>query len=190
MPHQRCRSCGVVSYAPVNGVGASCPECGVPWPSGDGADPSAVGEHDRRLGELLRLTRQLLDADVATLSELTEDRETVLSADGEWPGTGSLQGVSAPIEDTFCRRMLEGKIGSFVADARADEELSALPMARALDIGSWIGVPIELEDARVYMLCCLAREARPSLGLREVKLLSGLAESVRAELQTADPLPQ
>jgi GAF domain-containing protein len=188
VPHQRCRSCGVVSYAPVNGAGASCPECGVPWPSNGGDAPDG-GEHDRRLGELLRLTRQLLDADVATLSQLSEDRETVLAAAGEWPGTGSLQGVSAPIQDTFCRRMLEGRIGSFVADTRADAELSALPMARALDIGSWIGVPIEL-DARLYMLCCLARETRPSLGPREVRLLSGLAESVRAELLAAEPQPQ
>jgi hypothetical protein len=36
---------------------------------------------------------------------------------------------------------------------------------------------------RLYVLCCLASESRPSLGQREVRLLAGLAESVRAELQ-------
>jgi GAF domain-containing protein len=186
MPHQRCSSCGVVSYAPVNGAGAACPECGVPWPATgiDGQDPV---ERDRRLHELLRMTRTLLDADVAMLSEITEDRETVQLASGDWPGAGSLQGVSAPLQDTFCRRMLEGRIGNVVVDARADEELAALPMAQALDIGSWMGVSIELPDTRLYMLCCLAREVQPSLGQREVKLLSGLAESVRAELQSPVP---
>jgi hypothetical protein len=34
----------------------------------------------------------------------------------------------------------------------------------------------------LYILCCLDRETRPSLGEREVRLLSGLAESVRVEL--------
>jgi hypothetical protein len=35
---------------------------------------------------------------------------------------------------------------------------------------------------RLYVLCCLHRERRPSLGEKEVRLLSGLAESVRVEL--------
>jgi len=186
MPHQRCSSCGVVSYAPVNGAGAVCPECGVPWPSPDGAPADAI-ERDRRLGEILRLTRELLDADVTTLDQVTDDYETVMFAAGEWPGAGALQGVSAPMQDTICQRMLEGRIENVVGDVRADEELAALPMVRTLDIGAWLGVPIALEDARLFVLCCLIRESRPSLGVREVKLLAGLAESVRAELLAQAP---
>jgi hypothetical protein len=33
------------------------------------------------------------------------------------------------------------------------------------------------------VLCCLAREARPGIGERDVRLLLGLAESVRSELE-------
>jgi GAF domain-containing protein len=183
VPHQRCTSCGVVSYAPVNGARASCPECGVPWPATADA-PLDEGQREQRITELLRMTRDLLDADVTTLDEITEDRETVVLAAGEWPGAGSLQGASAPLQDTICRQMLEGRIGNHIADVRADERFASLPMVQTLDIGAWIGVPISLSDARVYVLCCLTRESRPSLGPREVKLLSGLAESIRAELLT------
>ena len=56
-------------------------------------------------------------------------------------------------------------------------------VARQFGVGAWLGVPIDISDTQLYVLCCLARESRPSIGEREVRLLAGLAESVRAELQ-------
>lgn len=182
MPHLRCSSCGVVSYAPVNGLGAVCPECGLPWPV-DRADPLGQAARERRLSELMRMTRELLDADLAMLSQITDEQEIITLADGGWPGVGSLQGASAPLQDTVCNQFLQGRIGNLVTDLQADPELRALPVVQRLGLGTWLGVPIRVGDARLYMLCCLAREAQPSLGPREVKLLSGLAESVRAQLQ-------
>jgi GAF domain-containing protein len=158
VPHVRCNSCGVVSYAPVNGDGAPCPECGVPYPRT--RDQVVRSEEPaRRLGSLVRMTRDLLDLDVA------------------------LQGASIPIEDSFCRLMLEGRIGNAVPDARRQPAVAELPMVQQLGVGAYMGIPIRPGDAELYVLCCLAREARPGLGAREVKLLSGLAASVRAELQ-------
>lgn len=186
MPHQRCISCGVVSYVTSGSGGAACPECGVPWP---GWVDETIGNAGPqwRLGALLRMTRDLLDADVALLSEIRDGREIARVAAGEWPGIGSLEGVSAPVGDTFCQRMLEGLIGNVIADAATDSRVSDLAMARRLGIGAWMGVPIELSDAELYVLCCLAREARPSIGAREVQLLTGLAASVRAELESTAP---
>jgi GAF domain-containing protein len=57
-------------------------------------------------------------------------------------------------------------------------------MTRQLAVGAYLGVPIRLEDMRLYVLCCLHHERQPSLGEKEVRLLSGLAESVRVELQS------
>jgi GAF domain-containing protein len=111
----------------------------------------------------------------------------VRRAAGEWPGLDSLVGSSLPIEDTICQQLLEGRIGNVVADVQADIRVRHLAPAAEFGVGAWIGVPIEPADAELYMLCCLAREARPSFGEREVRLLRGLAESVRAELQTLAP---
>jgi GAF domain-containing protein len=172
-----------VSYAPVNGDGAACPECGVPYPR---SHDQLVRSEDpaRRLGSLVRMTRDLLDLDVALLSEIRDGQETALLAAGDWWAGGQLQGASIPIEDSFCRLMLEGRIGNAVPDARAEQAVAKLPMVEQLGVGAYMGVPIRPGDAELYVLCCLAREARPSLGAREVKLLSGLAASVRAELQS------
>jgi GAF domain-containing protein len=182
VPYLRCLTCGVLSYVPRHAPGATCPECGIPvkW-SGDGDGQSI--DANWRLDQLLRMTRDLLDTDVALLTEIRDGRETALRVEGTWRGRGSFQDASPTLENTFCQRMLDGRIGNYIRDAATDDRVSDLAMARHLGVRAWLGVPIELSDMRLYVLCCLASESRPSLGQREVRLLAGLAESVRAELQ-------
>jgi GAF domain-containing protein len=90
---------------------------------------------------------------------------------------------SNPLGETFCQRMLDGRIGNYVRDASADARVNDLAMARHLGVRAWLGVPIKVSEMRLYALCCLVNESRPSLGDREVRLLLGLAESIRVELQ-------
>lgn len=146
--------------------------------------PQGPDNSERRLDNLMRLTRDLLDTDVAVLTEISHGRETGRRAAGEWPGIESFEGASSPLHDTVCQRMLEGRIGNYIRDAQHDDRVNDLPMVRQLGIGAYLGVPIRLDDVRLYVLCCLDRESRPSLGEREVRLLSGLAESVRVELHS------
>ena len=174
-------TCGVLSYAPRNVGGMSCPACGVPVVR-PGEAPSDAGDPGRRLDQLLRLTRDLLDVNVALLTEISGGREIIRRFDGDWPAGGVFQNASAALTETFCQRMLDGRIGNYIRDAQLDDQVSELAMVRELGIRAWIGVPIRLSDVELYMLCCLANEARPSIGEREVRLLAGLAESVRAQL--------
>jgi GAF domain-containing protein len=182
VPYLRCVTCGVLSYVPRHAHRAVCPECGVPvTPVGYAAAQST--DPNWRLDQLLRMTRNLLDTDVALLTEIRDGRETALRVEGTWHGRGSFQDASLTLENTFCQRMLDGRIGNFVSDAANDDRVSDLAMARHLGVRAWLGVPIEMSDMRLYVLCCLASESRPSIGEREVRLLAGLAESVRAELE-------
>ena len=132
----------------------------------------------------MRLTRDLLDTDVAILTEISRGRETARRFAGEWPGLESFEGLSSPLQETVCQQMLEGRIENYIRDAQGDDRVNSLPMVHQLGVGAYLGVPIRLDDLRLYVLCCLDRESRPSLGEREVRLLSGLAESVRVELHS------
>ncbi len=132
------------------------------------------------------MTRDLLDTDLALLTEIRDGHEIARRVEGQWPGLESFQGASVPLEETFCQRMIDGRIGNYIRDAMTDPQVNDLVMARELGVRAWLGVPIQLSDMRLYVLCCLARESRPSLGEREVRLLAGLAESVRAELQATN----
>jgi GAF domain-containing protein len=145
-----------------------------------GEPAAGAVQRDRQLDELLRMTRELLEGDIALLTEIRAGREVAMRGSGEWPGLAV--GGSLPLSETFCARMLEGRIGNHIADARADERVSDLAMAHQLHVGSWMGMPIRLDNMRLYVLCCLAREARPGIGERELRLLAGLAESVKATL--------
>jgi ribosomal protein L37E len=186
VPYLRCRTCGVLSYGPRNALDVTCPECGVPVTRARQSTNRAA-DRDRRLDRLLRMTRDLVDTDIALLTEIRDGREIAQRVDGDWPGEGAWHNASVPLKDTFCQRMLDGRIGNYVRDVRADPRVSDLAMARQLGVGAWLGVPIEVSDTRLYILCCLARESRPSIGDREVRLLIGLATSMQAELQAAPP---
>lgn len=173
----------MLSYQPRSAVSVACPACGVSLAQiADAAMRRAAT--DDRLDALIHLTRDLLHADVALLTEIKRGHEIARRAAGQWPPLNTLTDVSLPLDETFCQRMLDGRIGNYVRDTQGDERVSDLAMAQQLGVRAWIGVPIELPDMRLYVLCCLARESRPGLGARDVRMLLGVAESVRTELQT------
>jgi GAF domain-containing protein len=120
-----------------------------------------------------------LRADAALLTEIRGGREHVRWAVGE----GGHAGRVYALRDTICERLLDGRIGSVVTDTATEPGLSDLPAAR--DIGAYLGVPFRTADARAYVLCCLAHEARPDLGASDVRFLQGLAESLRPVLEAA-----
>lgn len=178
MPYVRCGSCGLTTFAVR--AHASAPRC-------PGCDEVLVGAStvgapsDREVEATLALAREVLQMDVAMLTEIDVDREIARHVSGEWPGVGPLVGASLPLEETFCKRMLEGVITNVVADVPSDERVRDLQFARALGVGAWIGVPLTESLGRLYVLCCLAREAR-DLGDHDVQALRGFAEALSSRL--------
>jgi hypothetical protein len=129
--------------------------------------------------------------DVAMLTEIGDGRETARACSGEWPRIGSLAGASVPFDESFCKQMLEGRIGNLVADVAHDARVQDLQMARALGVGAWIGVPVPLAASlsQMYVLCCLSMEARPALSERDVYVLKGLADTLQTQLEVAPDRP-
>ncbi len=122
--------------------------------------------------------------DVAFVSEVADDRETVLwaSRSDAYPDLGP--GSSSVLADTVCRRVLEARVTGVVPDAAGTSALCDVPMVRDGRIGAYLGVPLRTADAHLYMLCCLARERRPQLGAGDLRFLAGVAETVRAVIDT------
>ncbi|HWK25034.1 MAG TPA: hypothetical protein VNS09_00630 [Solirubrobacter sp.] len=156
------------TYAVSEGM---CPGCGArlrrPGPPA-GPRPAAADP----LRAQLALACRELEVDAALLSEIQGGQEHV-----RW-GVGETRyvGLTVPLEDTVCARLLDGRIGNVVADMTLEPALE-----RIVDgtYRAYIGVPFRTVDARAYVLCCLAREARPRLGAADVQFLQGVAESLR-----------
>jgi GAF domain len=132
---------------------------------------------------LLKLAHSETQMDVAILGEVCDGREIVRYVAGDGVSFGLSPGASMPIEDTYCHRLLTGRLSNVVADAQAEEQVRDLEITRAARVGAYIGVPLTGLDARLYVLCCLAHEQRPQLGERDVLFLRDLGEAVLAALK-------
>ena len=130
----------------------------------------------------LELAQAETGMDVAVLGEVCGGREVVrfVAGDGSF---GLAPGASMMIEDTYCHRLLTGRLSNIVPDTNADDQLRELPITHAARVGAYIGVPLTTIDARLYVLCCLAHEQRPQLSKRDVLFLRGLADEIVAELE-------
>ncbi len=179
MPYLSCPKCSLPTYCVSEGT---CPACGTRLRApraGAGPRPTQSGAEAVR-AELAILCREL-DMDSALVSEITGGREVVRWAAGE----GDWSSVSVALEETICQRLLDGRIGPVVTDTTAEPSLTTLAAVRDGSIGAYLGVAFTTAEARLYVLCCLAQEARPDLGDADVRFLRGMAESVRSHLDSA-----
>lgn len=167
MPYLTCPRCGVPTY--VVSIG-DCPSCGTP-----------LRAREHPVNAKLALACSELGVDCALLTEIVDGRERVRWAAGDT----AYDGVSMRFEDSICKRLLEGTIRPLVPDTAAEPSLRSLPSVRDGSIAAYLGVPIRTADARLYVLCCLARERRHDLRESDVRFVQGVAESLRPLLEPA-----
>ena len=187
MPYESCPECGLRTYY-VSGEG--CPRCDTPLGEPGPASPRVPEWHAARepqgaVERVLAVARRELKMDVALLSEVRDGREVVLWAVGNGRMPEVTAGAAAPLRDTICQRLLDGTIDNIVHDARADPRVRDLPVVRDSSLRAYVGVPLTGSAARRYVLCCLAREARPDLSDADVRFLRGLLESLRPAVDRA-----
>ena len=172
MPYLTCSSCGLPTYVVSEG---SCPACGALLRrSAPPAAPRPAGEAEVRAK--LRMAMRELRVNTALLTEVRDGREHIRFQAGE----GRYVGRSYALRETVCERLLSGAIGPVVPDVTAEPALAGVQTG---EVRAYIGVPFSAADARAYVLCCLAREARPDLGDADVRFLQGVAESLRPLLE-------
>jgi EAL domain-containing protein (putative c-di-GMP-specific phosphodiesterase class I) len=127
---------------------------------------------------ILSLARGALDMDVALVGAFDGDF-VVQAVDGEQDWFDLDVGKRIPVEQTYCRRMVQGELPHLVQNAAFDERTADLPLTRESGIGAYVGAPIRLWDGTLYgTLCCLSRSAEPSLNDRDARFLNVLAEIV------------
>ncbi|HWC27669.1 MAG TPA: HD domain-containing phosphohydrolase [Solirubrobacteraceae bacterium] len=116
----------------------------------------------RGIAAALAAAREVLGMDIAYLSEFGAGSQQVRDTDGPADVFNLQQGTSVPLEQSYCRRMVEGAIPNAIPDARAHPVLGELEVTEEAGIGSYIGVPVRLRDGQFYgTLCCVSRETHP-----------------------------
>lgn len=85
-------------------------------------------------------------------------------------------GFRQPREETYCQRIVDGRLSAITPDAAQNPELNAMPLTRALHIGAYIGIPVQRSNGDLFgTLCCFSREADYGLRPRDTGVLRVLA---------------
>lgn len=130
-----------------------------------------------RIDELLEVARLQLGMDVALLTQFHTRHRQIAAMVGWHP---DLQvGRSDPLDETFCGRLLDGRLPAVIPDARQDPDAAAMACTSDLRIGAHVGVPVALPDGTVYgTLCTFRQTPDPDLSWRDARVLRVVAQAV------------
>jgi GAF domain-containing protein len=138
---------------------------------------------------MLRNVREALRMDVAFVSEVSEDRLVFRELEGDAESFGWREGEGFPVEESYCKRVLDGRIPRVVPDAKGEDATKDLRVTNEADIGSYCAVPLVLSDGRLYgTLCCLSHEPDPWLRERDLGLMERTARFMVEELERSGSL--
>lgn len=129
------------------------------------ANPSSVtASTPEALQTVLRVIREHMGMDVAFLAEIDDSRRLFRMVDAAGRDSPIQVGGSNPIEETYCRRIVDGRLPQILPDALSNPISAALPITHELNIRAYVGVPVTLSDGHVYgTLCCYSSTPNETL---------------------------
>ena len=147
-------------------------------------DEPAGAMTERVLIESLHAIRTHLGMEVAFISEFDGERRTFRFLD-EDEGAPRLQvGASNLREESYCQRVVDGRLPELIPDACENAEALTLPATREIPIGAHLSVPIRLQDGSVYgTLCCFDRQPDASLNERDQGMMRVFADFAARQLE-------
>lgn len=124
----------------------------------DSYDPAL----DRRITDVLLMLRRQLRMDVVFVSEFVEG-ERVFRFVGGGDALGLHAGDSAPLEQSYCHAVVQGRLPELVTDAAPFVVDGSVPEV-GITVGAHLSTPVVLSDGRVYgTVCCFSTSPQPDL---------------------------
>ena len=142
---------------------------------------------DSAVTEMLQLLRQRLAMDVVFVSEFADGQRIFRYVDS--PSSKSKNkplipaGHSDPLEQTWCQRVVDGRLPQFISDSNKLPNRASLP-AVPFPIGTYLSTPIFLNDGRIYgTLCCFSFSPNEHIHERDLKNLQSVATLVARKIE-------
>lgn len=147
-----------------------------------GEEPSASAA-DANVDRILQAVRTHLGMDIAFASHVTSTQTIIRNAD-----TGDRApfhaGDAFPVEDGYCKRILDGRLPALIRDASTVPEVADLPCTREMPIGSHLSVPLRLSDGTLYgTFCCFSFRPDHSLNERDVEMMRAFADLAAVQIE-------
>jgi EAL domain-containing protein (putative c-di-GMP-specific phosphodiesterase class I) len=148
-----------------------------------------IGAHRRArasqtIETILATVRRHLDMDVAFVGQFLGGRRSFEFVDAASDNPPVQVGQSDPIEETYCGRVVDGRLPELVRDAQAEPAVADLAVTSELPVGAHVSVPLRRADGEVLgTLCCFSYEPDHSLRERDVQLMRMFADVVSTHLE-------
>ncbi|MES2281822.1 MAG: GAF domain-containing protein [Pseudomonadota bacterium] len=161
------------------------------------ADESDSGI-DASVPEVLRLLREKMQMDVVFVSEFVDGERVFRHVDSEPENAIIAAGDSNPLEESWCQRVVDGRMPPYIPDASKNPASAELEKALPFRVGTHISTPIVLKDGEVYgTLCCFSFSPAENPDPKDLKrlqytaqLTAGKIDKSRAEVKRrAGPSP-
>ena len=137
-----------------------------------------------QIESLLSLVRENLQMDVAFVSEFSGDQLVFRVLEGDAESFGWREGEGFPLDESYCKRVLDGRLPNVVSDARSEDLTKHLWVTSEANIGSYVAVPVVLSDGHPYVtLCCASHKADPQLRERDLGLMEGIARELSRQIE-------
>ena len=135
--------------------------------------------------EIVSIARQHLAMDVAYIAEIVESAHVFTAIGGDPRSFGVAEGDASALVDTYCQRMLTGRIPHLVPVVADEPALSTLPITRQAGIGSYIGVPVTLSNGHTYgTLCAISHADARHLNEGHIAVMVSLARLLASHIES------
>ena len=126
---------------------------------------------------ILQTVRTHLGMDVAFVAQFAEGRRVFRQIAAGERAAPMKVGDSHPLEESFCQRVVDGRLPELIQDAALVPEAAAMPVTKALPLGAHLSVPICLRDGSVYgTFCCFSYTPNESLNNRDISFMRAFAD--------------
>ncbi|MDQ3756849.1 MAG: EAL domain-containing protein [Actinomycetota bacterium] len=133
---------------------------------------------------ILDVVRQHMGMDVAFIGEFSEGRRVFRHVSAASVEPALAVGAGDVLDETYCRRIADGRLEGAIPDARAHPQLRDLDVTAELDIRAYVGAPVVFSDGRLYgTLCSFSHRPDPSVTERDAQLLRVVADLVAERLE-------
>ncbi len=145
--------------------------------------PTSAEPAPRLADDALRAIRNHLGMDVAFISEFTATERVFRYVDADAADCPVEVGGADPLEDSYCQRVVDGRLPELINDAAVHPAAAELPVTAALPVGAHLSVPIRLADGRVFgTFCCFSAAPDHSLNDRDLAMMRVFADLTGAQI--------
>ena len=129
----------------------------------------SIGE---MLTEALELVRHHLRMEVAFIGEFRDGRRVFRYIEGQYCSMSLAVGDGRLLEESYCQRIVDGRLPELIRNAGELQEALALPATRALPVGAHMSVPIRFSDGSLYgTFCCFSTQPDETLNEADLETL-------------------